>query len=211
MRNHTKETLKIHQKWRKNKGNLLTLLQPAGKPGRVYRPAGGWAGLREPHHRPQGAGHPQGLDEGGRTHGRPGGRHRRLLHLPQGLRLPGYVVKGTLSRDFWLEAFFSSISFPQASCYPKRAILNFSKNLRRFLHHHVNDTGGKTGGNQRHRRYRWQSLPLVSLISVVNLDLQISPRIFQKFEINLMLYMGLQGEDDSWKKTWSKNRVTLSF
>jgi hypothetical protein len=55
----------------------------------------------------------------------------------------------------------------------------------------VVDTGGKfaagvvdTGGN----------LPPVSLTPVVHLDLRISPRIFKKFEMILMLLSGAWGK-----------------
>ena len=75
--------------------NKETFLQPAGEPGRVHGRARRSAGLRESRHRPQDAGDRPGLDEGGRAHG-PTGRHpQRLLHHPQGLRLPRYVINVT--------------------------------------------------------------------------------------------------------------------
>ncbi len=59
--------------------------------------------------------------------------------------------------------------------------------------------------------YCSQCLPPVSLIPVVNLHLWISLRIFEKIEITLMLFSGAWGEDDSWKKSEAKNRLTLSL
>ncbi len=54
------------------------------------------------------------------------------------------------------------------------------------------------------------NLPPVSLILVVHLDLRISPRIFEKFEIVLMGYSGAGGKliHDS---PVAKNLVTLSL
>jgi hypothetical protein len=40
-------------------------------------------------------------------------------------------------------------------------------------------------------------LPTVSFIPVVHLDLGISPRIFKKFEMTLLLFSGAWGEGDS--------------
>ena len=58
----------------------------------------------------------------------------------------------------------------------------------------------------------WETLPPVALIPMANLhlDLQISPRIFEKIQQDPnVIFRGL-GEDDSWKKDWSKkSRDTL--
>ncbi len=55
------------------------------------------------------------------------------------------------------------------------------------------------------------NLPLVSLIPVVHLDLQISPRIFEKiWNVPTGILLGW-GETDSWKKPEAKNLVTLSL
>jgi hypothetical protein len=42
--------------------------------------------------------------------------------------------------------------------------------------------------------YRWQNLLLLSLTPVVHLDLGISPRFFQKFEMTQMLFSRLWGK-----------------
>jgi hypothetical protein len=55
------------------------------------------------------------------------------------------------------------------------------------------------------------NLPPLSLIPVVHLDLQISPRIFEKICKDLMLLLKGLGEDDSRKKPETKNLVTLSL
>ncbi len=55
------------------------------------------------------------------------------------------------------------------------------------------------------------NLPPLSLIPVVHLDLQISPRIFEKNWKNPMLLLKGLGEDDSRKKPETKNLVTLSL
>jgi hypothetical protein len=58
-----------------------------------------------------------------------------------------------------------------------------------------------TGGN----------LPPVSLTPMVNLELRISPRIFEKNRNGPNgIHRGL-GETDSWKKPEAKNLVTLSL
>jgi hypothetical protein len=51
-------------------------------------------------------------------------------------------------------------------------------------------------------------LPPVSLTPVANLELRISPRIF---ETTLMVYIRGLGETDSRKKPEAKNLVTLSL
>ncbi len=48
------------------------------------------------------------------------------------------------------------------------------------------------------------NLPPVSLIPVVHLHLRISPQIFEIFWNDPNVIFGGLGEDDSWKKTWSK-------
>jgi hypothetical protein len=55
-----------------------------------------------------------------------------------------------------------------------------------------------------------ESLPTVSMILVVHNDWRTSPKIFNKFEMTLMLFSG------AWvkmihKKTEGKNLVTLSI
>ncbi len=54
-------------------------------------------------------------------------------------------IKGTVSRDFLLQVFFSWITFPQAPDNNIRIISNFFENSRRYLRctTGVNDTGGK--------------------------------------------------------------------
>jgi hypothetical protein len=56
------------------------------------------------------------------------------------------------------------------------------------------------------------NLPPVSLIPLVHVDLQISPRIFEKIQKNdpNFFFRGL-GEGDSRKKPEAKNLVTLSL
>jgi hypothetical protein len=49
-----------------------------------------------------------------------------------------------------------------------------------------------------------QGAPPVSLIPVVHLDLRISPRIFKKIEMTLMVIFRDLGEDDSRKKMKKK-------
>ena len=54
-------------------------------------------------------------------------------------------------------------------------------------------------------------LPPVLLTPVVNLDLRISPRIFEKIRNDPnVIFRGL-GEGDSWKKPEAKNLLTLSL
>jgi hypothetical protein len=55
------------------------------------------------------------------------------------------------------------------------------------------------------------NLPPVSLTPVVHLDLQISPRIFEKIRNELNAIISGLGEGDSWKKPEAKNLVTLSL
>jgi hypothetical protein len=54
------------------------------------------------------------------------------------------------------------------------------------------------------------NLPLVLLIPVVHLDLQISPRIFEKIRSGPNGILRGWGETDSKKKPEAKNLVTLS-
>jgi hypothetical protein len=57
------------------------------------------------------------------------------------------------------------------------------------------------------------NLPLVSLIPVVHLDLQISPRIFEKNEMTLMLLSEVMGKmiHEKNRKQKSRDTVTLRF
>jgi hypothetical protein len=55
------------------------------------------------------------------------------------------------------------------------------------------------------------NLPPVSLIPVVNLELRISPRIFEKIRNGPNGILRGLGETDSWKKPEAKNLVTLFF
>jgi hypothetical protein len=55
------------------------------------------------------------------------------------------------------------------------------------------------------------NLPPVSLAPVVHLDLQISPRIFEKIRNDPNVIIRGLGEGDSWKKPEAKNLVTLSL
>jgi hypothetical protein len=61
-----------------------------------------------------------------------------------------------------------------------------------------------TGGN-------FANFPPVSLITVVHLDLQISPWIFEKIRKGPNGILWGWGETDSWKKPEAKNLVTLSL
>ncbi len=54
-------------------------------------------------------------------------------------------------------------------------------------------------------------LPPVSLIPMVNLDLQISQRIFEKIRYDPIVIIIYFGEDDSRKIQEAKNLVTLSL
>jgi hypothetical protein len=54
-------------------------------------------------------------------------------------------------------------------------------------------------------------LPLVSLTPVANLELRISPRIFEKIRNGPYSVIRGLGETDSWKKAEAKNLVTLSL
>ncbi len=54
-------------------------------------------------------------------------------------------------------------------------------------------------------------LPPVSLTPVANLELRISPRIFEKIWNDPIGILRGMGETDSWKKTEVKNLVTLSL
>jgi hypothetical protein len=53
------------------------------------------------------------------------------------------------------------------------------------------------------------NLPPVLLIPVVHLDLGISPRILENFEITLVLFSGAWGKMTHEKKSEAKNLVTL--
>jgi hypothetical protein len=83
----------------------------------------------------------------------------------------------------------------------------------------VVDTGGKfaagvvdTGGNLPPVSLTSAAnLPPVSLIPVVNLEVRISPRIFEKFRNGPNGILRGLGETDSWKKPEAKNLVTLSL
>jgi hypothetical protein len=55
------------------------------------------------------------------------------------------------------------------------------------------------------------NLPPVSLIPVVHLDLQISPRIFEKILNNPNTIISGLGEDESRKKSEANYLVTLSL
>jgi hypothetical protein len=54
-------------------------------------------------------------------------------------------------------------------------------------------------------------LPPVSLTPVANLELRISPRIFEKIQNGLKGILRGWGETDSWKEPEAKNLVTLSL
>jgi hypothetical protein len=54
-------------------------------------------------------------------------------------------------------------------------------------------------------------LPPVLLTPVANLELRISPRIFEKIRNYLNGILWGQGETDSWKEPEAKNLVTLSL
>ncbi len=54
-------------------------------------------------------------------------------------------------------------------------------------------------------------LPPVSLTPVANLELRISPRIFEKIRNGLKGILWRWGETDSWKEPKAKNLVTLSL
>ncbi len=54
-------------------------------------------------------------------------------------------------------------------------------------------------------------LPLVSLTPVANLELRISPWIFEKIRNDPNGTLRGMGETDSWKKTEVENLVTLSL
>jgi hypothetical protein len=123
-------------------------------------------------------------------------------------------------RDFYSWSF-SWIIFPQAPENSPKVISNFSnirgdirksrcttgiKNTRGKFANGVNDTGGKiatginnTGGKicqlyQHHMQKISPPVPLELLIPVVHLDLWISPRIFEKFEMTLVLFLGAWGK-----------------
>ncbi len=131
-----------------------------------------------------------------------------------------YRIKGTVSRDFYIRCF-SWIIFPQAPKNNTRVISNFSK-IRGDIHKSrcttgINNSSG-TGGEIfcMWCWYSWQilppvllipvailppvsltplaNLPLVFLIPVVHLDLRISPRMFEKFEMTLGLFSGAWGK-----------------
>ncbi len=128
-----------------------------------------------------------------------------ILHLahrlPYFLRDPSHLaLKGQCHEifDFW---FFSWISFPQAPEYTIRVVSYFFENSRKYSQlkvHHVSLTPVA-------------SLPPVSLIPVVHLDLQISPRIYEKFWNGPNGILWGWGKTDSWKKPEAKNLVTLSL
>jgi hypothetical protein len=54
-------------------------------------------------------------------------------------------------------------------------------------------------------------LPPVSLTPVANLELRISPQIFEKIRNGLKEILWGWGETDSWKEPEAKNLVTLSL
>jgi hypothetical protein len=54
-------------------------------------------------------------------------------------------------------------------------------------------------------------LPLVSLTPVANLELRISPRIFEKIRNGPNGILWGWGETDSWKEPEAQNLVTLSL
>ncbi len=71
----------------------------------------------------------------------------------------------------------------------------------------VNDTGDKFFANSL---TPLNSLSPVSLTPVININLRISQRIFEKIQKGSNGILGGLGDTDSWKKTWSrKSRVRL--
>ncbi len=87
-----------------------------------------------------------------------------------------HFVKGTVSRDFFIQVF-SWIIFPQAPENNTRVISNFFKNLRRYLQVKVRHRWQICHWYQQHRRQilppvRWCSnFPRVSLTPAANLRL----------------------------------------
>ncbi len=99
--------------------------------------------------------------------------------------------------DFWV---FSRI----ISHYVYRVISIFYENSRRYsqlkVHYRfqVVDTGGRFTANSH--------FPLVLLTLVVHLALRISSRIFSSNRNRALGIFRVLGEDDIWKKTWSRKR-----
>jgi hypothetical protein len=58
---------------------------------------------------------------------------------------------------------------------------------------------------------RVQLTPVANLPPAVHLDLRISPRIIEKFEMSQVLFSGAWGKVVHEKKSEAKNLVTLSL
>ncbi len=139
----------------------------------------------------------------------------KLRKLQTSAKKHGIWLKGTVSRDFLL-LVFSWISFPQDPEYTIRAVSNFFENSWRYSQLKV---------DHRYQRRRRQFLPPVSLVllipvtnlppvsltPVVNFELGISPRIFEKVRNGPNGILWGWGETDWWKKPEAKNLVTLSL
>jgi hypothetical protein len=124
---------------------------------------------------------------------------------------------------FW---FFSWISFPQAPEYTIRAVSNFLENSRRYSQLKVDQVNLKAKmyicvnstiqrcPNKNIKIFLiedFSHLPPVSTTPVVNLELRIFPRIFEKIRNGFNGILWGWGETDWWKKTEAKNLVTLSL
>jgi hypothetical protein len=110
--------------------------------------------------------------------------------------------RGNIYINFCLQVHFQVSAAWYCAHYLPPALLTLAANLPL-----VSTTQGKlvakfaTSGN----------LPLVSLTLVVQLDLRISPRIFEKIRNDPNVIIRGLGEGDSWKKPAAKNLVTLSL
>ncbi len=139
-----------------------------------------------------------------------------IIALQSGLRLLTGDLKGTVSRDFLLQVFFGindtggkfCHQFPLC-CWHRWQICHRCQQYRRQI---------------CRRCQRWPNkiikifliddffhLPPVSLIPVANLELRISPRIFEKIRNVLNGILWGWGKTDSWKEPEAKNLVTLSL
>jgi hypothetical protein len=98
------------------------------------------------------------------------------------------VVKGTVSRDFRL-LLFSCISFTQAREYTIKAISNFFRKFAEIFAAQgatLVSTTPVANGKTKIRK--------ILIILFGQLDLQISSRIFKKFEMTLMTFSGAWGK-----------------
>ncbi len=100
------------------------------------------------------------------------------------------LFKGIVSRDFLLLVFFMN-QFPPS---PRVYHLGRFEFFRKFA-----------------EIFAAQGWPPVSTTPVVNLELGISPRIFEKFRNGPKGILWGWGETDWWKKPEAKNLVTLSL